>query len=285
MFGGCEDIAHVNIDECIAESIVRNTNDLVTLAALDCVNKLFHSFVSIKLKTLRSQLCVKWLTERLESVDGCDWIAAQQGIQVCVIGASGTGKTCIAERLVGKDFPEKTDPTIGAGFQIGMAPVRGRGVKMGIWDTSGRERYRPMLRMYCRKRAAILLVYDITCLASLNSLAGLITEIRDLNYFGKFLLCGNKADIVDRINQVQHGFTGHGTLDTEAAVTYAQGLAFARANHCDGFVEVSAKTMKNMPQLLAAFGLLALEGAPPAEDKTYPLGRVNKKKETGCVLA
>ncbi|KAH3760478.1 small GTP-binding protein [Pelomyxa schiedti] len=280
----------MNIDECIAEGIVRNTNDLGTLVALDRVNKLFHSFVSSKLKTLQLWLRgfgVKWLTERLESVDGCDWIVAQQGIHVCVVGASGTGKTCIAQRLVGKDFLENQDPTIGANFLIGMAPVRGREVKMGIWDTSGVPRYRTMLKLFCRQKAAILLVFDITCLASLNSLAGFITEIRDINHFGKLLLCGNKADIVDQASSVTH-CTGHMSSDTEAAegaVTYAQGLAFARANHCDGFVEVSAKTMKNMPELLAAFGLLALEGSPPAKDRTYPLGRANKKKETGCMLA
>ncbi|KAH3714590.1 hypothetical protein Pelo_18900 [Pelomyxa schiedti] len=97
----------------------------------------------------------------------------------------------------------------------------------------------------------------------------------------QLLLCGNKADIVDQESSVTH-CTGHMSPEAaEGAVTYAQGLAFARANHCDGFIEVSAKTMKNIPELLAAFGLLALEGAPPAKDRTYPLGRANKKKETG----
>ncbi|KAH3764014.1 Ras family [Pelomyxa schiedti] len=239
---------------------------------------------SSKLKTLRLQLGgfgVKWLTERSESVD-CDRIAAQHGINVCVIGASGTGKTCIAQRFIGKNFFEFQESTIGVGLLSANAPVRGSSVKLHIWDTSGRGQYQSVLG---GRSVVTLLVYDITCLSSLNSLTRIITDIHEVNHVGKLLLCGNKADLFDN----QQSSATACVASAETIVTYSQGLEFAKANHCDGFVEVSAKTMRNIPQLLTALGLLALEGAAsPVEDHSYPLGGVIKKKKRHkpeCALA
>ncbi|KAH3722622.1 hypothetical protein Pelo_18673 [Pelomyxa schiedti] len=118
--------------------------------------------------------------------------------------------------------------------------------------------------MYYRNSATIVLVYDITCLSSLTSLLEIITETRAVNVFCKFLLCGNKADLVDRFNRHNAATdTTRHVISAEGAVTYSQGLEFAKAIHCDGFVEVSAKTMRNIPELLTALGLLVLERDPP----------------------
>ncbi|KAH3759511.1 Ras family [Pelomyxa schiedti] len=174
--------------------------------------------------------------------------------------------------FIGKPFLESQESTIGVDFWITKAPVRGSSVKLQIWDTSGKGRYRSFWS--CRS-AVILIVYDITRLSSLNSLTVRIAEIRGFNHVGKLLLCGNKADLFD---SRQSSATAC-VASAETIVTYSQGLEFAKANHCDGFVEVSAKTMRNIPQLLTALGLLALEGAPsPVEEK-------KKSHKPECALA
>ncbi|KAH3714432.1 hypothetical protein Pelo_19058 [Pelomyxa schiedti] len=146
-------------------------------------------------------------------------------------------------RLCGEDFVDDYRPTIIANFKKVLVPVVGNStVKLILWGT-----------------AAILLVYDISHPESLRCLSDIIFEIRrTCQKRCKFLLCGNKADTLE---------SGTLSLSSETAVgssrkvSYSQGLEFARHNNLDGFVEVSAKTMRNMDQMCAAFGRLALEGS------------------------
>ncbi|KAH3743798.1 small GTP-binding protein [Pelomyxa schiedti] len=238
----------VVIDSGVAERIVSNVEDLPTLCALDRVNKMFHSFVAIKLKAMRMQCCVNWITERT-SITCWEQL---RGFQVCVIGDTGTGKTCIVELLTGGKFLDMHQTTLGSRFAVGVAPLPCGTVKLELWDTGGQARFHRLLPMYYRSAPAILLVYDVTNMASFTALTGLITEIRALSKPRcKVLLCGNKADI-------------------GGVVTYSQGLEFAKSSNCDGFIEVSAKNKKNIPVLLTALAQLALEGTESGK-RTEPI--------------
>ncbi|KAH3766345.1 importin subunit alpha-1 [Pelomyxa schiedti] len=246
------------IDSGVAESLVRNVDNLQTLSALDRVNKLLHSFASIKLKELRMQhrCCVKWVTERDQSLNVDCW-DAHRGIKVCVAGDSASGKTCIVEMLTGKKFIDEHETTVGARFVVTVAPLAGGTVKLELWDTGGQERFRSLLPMYYRHAAAILLVYDVTDSTSLTALTRFLTEIRVRERASKLLLCGNKSDM---------------NHTAARSVTYSQGLEFAKSSNCDGFIEVSAKTMKNIPELLTGLSQLALEGAGN-DPKPYAIRR------------
>ncbi|KAH3767522.1 rab family gtpase [Pelomyxa schiedti] len=255
------------IDSGFAESIVRNIYDLKTLSALDRVNKLFHSFASVKLKALHTESCVKWVTERPPLPKPGIWVGIT-GIKVCVIGDTESGKTCIVDRLAGRDLREVHEPTKGACQVTAIAPLDGGTVKLELLDTGGQEKFRSLWPMFYRKSAAILLVYDVSNSASLIALKTVLTEIRILDATIKFLLCGNKADT--------KGTTALLSAHCGETVTYSQGLEFAQSSHCDGFLEVSAKTMKNIPELLTALGHLALEHIATRNNPDTESGKIPK---------
>lgn len=60
--------------------------------------------------------------------------------KVCVIGASGVGKTSIANRFVKNQFAPYVHSTIGASFLVKELAVGNRVVTLQIWDTAGQVR-------------------------------------------------------------------------------------------------------------------------------------------------
>ncbi|KAH3766812.1 small GTP-binding protein [Pelomyxa schiedti] len=142
-------------------------------------------------------------------------------------------------------FSMEYAPTIGARFMVLDAPAGTLQVKLELWDCCGQERYLSLLPMYYRGAACVVLVYDVTDSEGLVYLFKIREAIRSGAPMDvKLILCGNKSDVKDR------GPKG---------VTRAQGLDLAKTNGFDAFIEVSALTGKNIPQLSHAIGTLVLE--------------------------
>jgi len=63
-------------------------------------------------------------------------------VKVCVLGAAGVGKTCIAVRFVENVFHADTCHTIGASYlEKRIRTDKGTQFRLLIWDTAGQERY------------------------------------------------------------------------------------------------------------------------------------------------
>jgi small GTP-binding protein len=73
-------------------------------------------------------------------------------------------------------------------------------VRAQIWDTAGQERYRAITNAYYRDAVGALLVYDITCYKSFESIDEKwyreLMDNADQNIV--LLLVGNKSDLEDR---------------------------------------------------------------------------------------
>lgn len=102
--------------------------------------------------------------------------------KVCMLGDMGVGKTCIVNRYCHSFFGFEA-ATIGANYASkettaqpleGSEPVK---IKMKIWDTAGNERYRALMNLYYKDAEAIVLVYDITNLATFATLKDWVIEI------------------------------------------------------------------------------------------------------------
>ncbi|KAM9793115.1 ras-related protein Rab-33B-like [Neosynchiropus ocellatus] len=150
--------------------------------------------------------------------------------KVLVIGDSAVGKTCLTHRLCGGDFPCRVEATIGVDFRERLLEIDGGKIKLQLWDTAGQERFRKsMVQHYYRNVHAVLFVYDVTCLASFNSLAAWIEECRQ-NSLGQEIprfLVGNKSDLRNIINPL-------------GQVSQEQAMSFANIHHMM-FFETSAK--------------------------------------------
>ena len=57
-----------------------------------------------------------------------------------VIGAAGTGKSCLLHQFIESQFKEDSSHTIGVEFGTRIIEVSGQKIKLQIWDTAGQER-------------------------------------------------------------------------------------------------------------------------------------------------
>ena len=114
--------------------------------------------------------------------------------------------------------------------------IKGKKLKVQIWDTAGDERYKNITSNYYRGANGILLLYNITNRESFDSLNSWLTEIKkNANQNLSLILVGTNCD-----------------LENERKVTYQEGKDFARKNGIK-FIEVSAKNNINVKE---AFDIL-----------------------------
>lgn len=153
---------------------------------------------------------------------------------ISLIGDSATGKTSIANALcLESEFSNEYTPTIGASmlkipFQDGEKTIW-----YYFWDTAGMETYRSLAPVYYRDSSLAIIVYDITSKKSFDS----VDEWRNL-YLSTVgegfptVIVGNKIDLEEQ---------------REVSTEDGEGKALSMNSK---FIETSAKTKKNIPQIL-----------------------------------
>jgi len=80
---------------------------------------------------------------------------------VIIAGSSGVGKSSLLLQFVDKIFSENLLSTIGVDFKFKTLDIKGKKVKMQIWDTAGSEAFRSIVSAYYRGANAVILVYAI----------------------------------------------------------------------------------------------------------------------------
>jgi len=149
--------------------------------------------------------------------------------KVALIGDMSVGKTSILRRYVHGDFAENMERTIGVDFSAKTLFDFSK-EKIQVWDTSGQERFRTITSGYYRGMHAIILVYDVTKMATFVSLKGWIDDvIKKIPEQPFFSLLGNKVD-EDR---------GLWEVKPKRASKFAM-------EHGMPFIEVSAKSGTNV---------------------------------------
>lgn len=140
-----------------------------------------------------------------------------------IIGDSYTGKTSIVKRLVGNNFNETFQPTIGVDFNV----KKNNNFKLQIWDTSGDKRFESIIDAYVKKCDILILVFDLTNKKSFENISEIILKTKP---FQKILLLGNKKDL--QTNKNFNNFNNFNNLTYE---------------------EVSAKTGENIEKAFENF--------------------------------
>ena len=118
-----------------------------------------------------------------------------KNIKIVLIGKNGVGKTSILSRYTKDIYDEGVQYTIGVEFFTKIIDD----YKLQIWDLSGMERFKSIVRSYYNYCNIAILVFDITDVKSLNRLTEWIYDIREQNNEPvSFILVGNKSDKVDQ---------------------------------------------------------------------------------------
>ena len=118
--------------------------------------------------------------------------------KLILIGNSGVGKSSILQRYMKQTFEESYKCTIGVDFLMKSLEIKGKTVKLQLWDTAGQEKYKSMVASYYRGANVALVVFDITNHSSFDSLPVWIE-----NYYKNgpeqknIILIGNKKDMVE----------------------------------------------------------------------------------------
>jgi small GTP-binding protein len=114
--------------------------------------------------------------------------------KVCMIGATGVGKTSLVRRSVEGLFPEKYMTTIGVRIDRKFIEVGG-GLDILLWDIEGHDEYSPLRTSYLRGATGLLVVADGTRRGTLAIALDLVERTREVCGAIPTVLVLNKADL------------------------------------------------------------------------------------------
>jgi small GTP-binding protein len=189
-------------------------------------------------------------------------------MKVVIVGDTQVGKTCLISFLVNSTFKSYSPPTIGAAFQTYCITTARGPTTLQIWDTAGQEKYRALAPMYYRSADIAILVYDVTQVATFESLDQWCREIAEKGPAHlEVVIAGNKID-----------------LEGARAVETAAGRRFAADHEVKWFTEVSAKTGAGVFELFtkAAELVLARSVETVLEPPVRQMAAISQQQDSGC---
>jgi len=168
--------------------------------------------------------------------------------KIVFLGGESVGKTALVTNFVsGKDkFRERYQATVGIDFFAKTLNTKGKEVRLHLWDTSGQEKFQSITESYVSSAAALLIVYDVTRLESLQSAERWLRQASATGIASRPLiaLLGNKADLADR-----------------REITLEDGKQRAKEIGAHVFAEVSAKTGRNVSSLFKQLSMALTQPA------------------------
>ena len=171
-------------------------------------------------------------------------------LKLLVIGNAAPEKSAFLIKYTDDTYSDSYVKTIGVDFVIKIflnnqkyflqkiknIEIKGKSVKLQIWDTAGEERFKNIISSYYRGASGILLLYDITDRESFENLNSWLIDIeKNTKKDVCKILVGTNCDLED-----------------ERKVTYQEGKEFATSNEMR-FIEVSVENNINVNE---AFDIL-----------------------------
>jgi small GTP-binding protein len=117
-------------------------------------------------------------------------------LKVCLIGATGVGKSSLTARYVHSIFSEAYKTTIGVKIETVEITRGDRTVQLVIWDLSGEDEFQNVQPSYLAGSAAFMMVIDGTRRATVDMGLMLARRVRASTPTTPFVIVLNKADLV-----------------------------------------------------------------------------------------
>ena len=187
-------------------------------------------------------------------------------IKILIAGDSSVGKTNIVYRFIDNKFNQTYMVTTGMDLKTTTIDVKGKKIRIQLWDTAGQEKYRAITRNLFLKVQGFLLVYDITNKDSFHNLGAWIKLIRDeCGSHMPIIIIGNKND-----------------LEAERSTTKEEAMDFAKEEKID-YIETSSKSGENIAKAISLIVEKVLESSELTNDCSFTLDNSlaadNKKKK------
>jgi small GTP-binding protein len=87
---------------------------------------------------------------------------ARYVLKVVIVGDWGVGKTSLIRRFAENKFDHDYKPSIGVNIVTKIIDIKGRKLKLQMFDTGGQERFRPLRQRYYKGANAVIFVFDVT---------------------------------------------------------------------------------------------------------------------------
>ena len=120
---------------------------------------------------------------------------------IILLGESHVGKTSLLEYLLGMEFRDNLEKTVGIDFIYRSFKFNKTEYNFKIYDTAGQERYRSVAGRLLKLGEGYMLVFDVTDDKSFEKIKYWLDSIKDIvNIKEKIIfLIGNKIDLNNRI--------------------------------------------------------------------------------------
>jgi small GTP-binding protein len=115
--------------------------------------------------------------------------------KICMLGASGVGKTSLVAQFVDSLFSEKYLTTVGVKIGEKIVAVDGAEVMLMIWDLAGDDDFQRLEMSYLRGASGYLLVADGTRRITLDHVCEIQQRVAASVGPLPFVLALNKADL------------------------------------------------------------------------------------------
>jgi len=152
--------------------------------------------------------------------------------KLVIKGPAKSGKSNIVSQYFDRRFNENYDMTIGVEFASKNINFENKLYKFQMWDTSGAEKFKSIVKSYYKGCQAMILVFDLTSQESFNEIKNNYDEdLKDIEEIGFKILDGNKTD-----------------LENERIVIFDDAESFAKSKGI-GYIECSAKVGGNIEEI------------------------------------
>src|SRR5450432_1681378 len=118
--------------------------------------------------------------------------------KVCMIGASGVGKTSLVAKFVHSMFSDKYLTTVGVKIDKKILTIDDAQMTLMIWDLAGDDDYQRLQTSYLRGTSGYLLVADGTRQVTLDQVIEIQGRVAAAIGSAPFLLALNKADLAEQ---------------------------------------------------------------------------------------
>jgi small GTP-binding protein len=116
--------------------------------------------------------------------------------KVCMLGATGVGKTSLVSRFVSSIFSDKYMTTIGVKVDRKTVTIGEEPVTLVLWDIYGQDAFQDVRTSYLRGAAGYLLVADGTRQLTLDTALSLQKTAQEAAGRVPFVLALNKLDLM-----------------------------------------------------------------------------------------
>jgi len=193
-----------------------------------------------------------------------------QDVKIMVVGDPSVGKTCMLISYTTNSFPGEYVPTVFDNYTAN-AIVDGRPINLGLWDTAGSKEYDTLRPLSYPGTDVFIICFSLTSMESYENVKSKWhPEVVQYNPKTPFILIGTKLDLRDNPEMAKSA--------SMVPVTTEQGEKLAKEISASKFLECSALSQRNLPQVFeeAVKTVFVDQGAKTSTP--------TRKTDTKCIL-